>query len=111
MISLPVILSTFGIIFIAELPDKTALAALILATRYRAIDVVAGAWLAFAVQTVVAVAAGSVLTLLPETPIRVASGLGFLAFAALAYRRNDHKETEAEKERLAQGRHASRSGS
>ena len=45
----------FGIIFIAELPDKTALASLVLATRYRARDVIIGAWLAFLVQTAVAV--------------------------------------------------------
>jgi putative Ca2+/H+ antiporter (TMEM165/GDT1 family) len=104
MLSLPIILSTFGIIFVAELPDKTALAALILATRYRARDVIAGAWLAFAVQTLVAVAAGSVLTLLPETPIRVASGLGFLAFAVLAYRRDERDEGEKERQRIEQGK-------
>ncbi len=104
MLSLPIILSTFGIIFVAELPDKTALAALILATRYRARDVIAGAWLAFAIQTLVAVAAGSVLTLLPETPIKVASGLGFLAFAVLAYRRDEGDEGEKERERIAQGK-------
>lgn len=87
--SLAVILSTFGIIFIAELPDKTALAALVLATRHRARDVVLGAGLAFLVQTVVGVAAGSVLTLLPVQPIRIASGLGFLVFAVLALRRKE----------------------
>lgn len=104
MISLPIILSTFGIIFVAELPDKTALAALILAARYRAKDVIAGAWLAFFVQTLIAVAAGSLFTLLPETPIRVASGLGFLAFAVLAYRRDEHEEEEKERQRIEQGK-------
>lgn len=93
-ISIPLILSTFGIIFLAELPDKTALAALVLATRYRARDVIAGAWLAFFVQTLVAVAAGSVLTLLPAQPVRIAAGVGFLIFAFFAFRR---KEDEAEK--------------
>ena len=61
---LPLILSTFGIIFLAELPDKTALASLVLATRYPARQVVLGAWLAFLVQTLVAVAAGSLFQLL-----------------------------------------------
>ena len=92
MISPALILSAFCIIFIAELPDKTALAALILSTRYRARDVIVGAWLAFLVQTVAGVAAGSVLTLLPAHPIRIASGLGFLVFSYLAFRR---KEDEA----------------
>ena len=50
----PLVLSTFGVVFVAELPDKTALASLILATRYPARQVVVGAWLAFLVQTAVA---------------------------------------------------------
>ena len=97
MISLSLVLSTFCIIFIAELPDKTALAALILATRLRARDVIIGAWAAFAVQTLVGVAAGSILTLLPVTPIRIASGIGFLVFAFLAFRRKEEAE-ETDKE-------------
>lgn len=96
-LSLPLIASTFGVIFIAELPDKTALAALILATRLRARDVFLGAALAFAVQTLMGVAAGSVLTLLPVTPVRLASGIGFLVFAFLAFRRHQ-EENEAEEE-------------
>lgn len=88
-VSLAVILSTFAIIFVAELPDKTALATLVLATRHRARDVVLGAGLAFLVQTLVGVAAGSVLTLLPAQPIRIASGLGFLVFAVLSFRRQE----------------------
>jgi putative Ca2+/H+ antiporter (TMEM165/GDT1 family) len=103
MLSLSVILSTFGIIFLAELPDKTALAALILAARYRVRDVVAGAWLAFLVQTLIAVAAGSLLTLLPATPITIASGLGFLVFAVLAYLRDEDAEEEKERKRIAEG--------
>jgi putative Ca2+/H+ antiporter (TMEM165/GDT1 family) len=99
-ISFAVIASTFGLIFIAELPDKTALATLILATRLRARDVILGAWAAFAVQTLVGVAAGSVLILLPVTPIRVASGIGFLVFAFLAFRRNE-EEVESEEEAVA----------
>jgi putative Ca2+/H+ antiporter (TMEM165/GDT1 family) len=86
---LPLIASTYGIVFVAELPDKTALASLCLATRFPARQVVLGAWLAFLVQTLVAVAAGSALQLLPSQPIRVAAGLGFLVFAGLAWRRRD----------------------
>jgi putative Ca2+/H+ antiporter (TMEM165/GDT1 family) len=89
MSSLSLVISTFCIIFVAELPDKTALAALILATRLRTRDVIVGAWAAFAVQTLVAVAAGSVLTLLPLQPIRIASGIGFLVFAFMAFRRKE----------------------
>lgn len=93
MLLLPVIASTYGLIFVAELPDKTALAALVLASKYRPRQVILGTWLAFLVQTVVAVAAGGILSRLPTMPIRIASGLGFLVFAVLAFRR---KENEAE---------------
>lgn len=85
-------LSSFLIIFVAELPDKTSLAALALATRYRARDVIAGAWLAFAVQTAIAVAAGSVLRLLPSRPVHLLAGVGFLVFAVLALRREEEEE-------------------
>jgi putative Ca2+/H+ antiporter (TMEM165/GDT1 family) len=88
MLSFSLIISTFCLIFVAELPDKTAIAALILSTQYKPRAVIFGAALAFFIQTLVAVAAGSVLTFLPEQPIRVASGIGFLVFAFLAFRRN-----------------------
>ncbi len=99
---MPVVASTFGVIFVAELPDKTALASLVLATRYPARHVVAGAWLAFLVQTAVAVAAGGVLSLLPSQPVRVAAGLGFLVFAVLAWRRNEEEELAEERREVAQ---------
>src|SRR5207249_9170114 len=85
---IPLILSTFGVIFFAELPDKTALASLVLATRYSTRQVVIGAGLAFLVQTFVAVTAGSLLQLLPTQPVRIAAGLGFFVFAVLAWRRS-----------------------
>jgi Ca2+/H+ antiporter, TMEM165/GDT1 family len=83
----PLVFSTFGIVFIAELPDKTALASLVLASRYPVRQVVLGAWLAFLVQTAVALVAGGVLALLPLQPVHIAAGLSFLAFAGLALRR------------------------
>lgn len=94
-----VLLSTFGIVFVAELPDKTALASLVLATRYKTRYVIVGAWLAFLVQTAVAVGAGRLLHVLPAKPIHILSGLGFLVFAVLALRR---KEEEALHEEVAQ---------
>jgi putative Ca2+/H+ antiporter (TMEM165/GDT1 family) len=97
---LSIILSTFGIVFIAELPDKTALASLVLATRYRAREVIAGAWLAFLVQTGVAIAAGSLLELLPARPIRIAAGVGFLVFAVLALRRDEGEDLAKEAEEV-----------
>ncbi len=102
--SLALVLSTFGIVFVAELPDKTALASLMLATRLPARQVVLGAWLAFLVQTIVAVLAGSVLQMFPVQPVRIAAGLGFLAFAVLALRRNLEDEIREERRDVEVGR-------
>ena len=55
MSSLSLFGTVFGVIFLAELPDKTALAALVLATRHRALPVFVGTGLALTVQSVVAV--------------------------------------------------------
>lgn len=81
-------ITVFAVIFLIELPDKTALAALVLATRHRPLPVFFGVASAFTIQSVVAVAAGSVLGLLPHQPIRIGAGLLFLAMAALVVRQN-----------------------
>jgi putative Ca2+/H+ antiporter (TMEM165/GDT1 family) len=47
-----------------------------------------GAAAAFVVQSAVAVAVGSLLSLLPRQPIRIAAGLLFLAMAAVVIRQN-----------------------
>jgi Ca2+/H+ antiporter, TMEM165/GDT1 family len=80
--------TVFTVIFLLELPDKTALATLILATRHRALPVFGGAAAAFVIQSVVAILAGSLLSLLPRTPIRIGAGVLFLVMAALLIRRN-----------------------
>jgi putative Ca2+/H+ antiporter (TMEM165/GDT1 family) len=98
------VVSSFAIVFLAELPDKTALASLVLATHLPPRQVVAGAWLAFLVQTIVAVFAGSLLQLFPVEPVRIAAGLGFLVFAALALRRNVQDELEEEERDVQTGR-------
>ena len=93
---LNLLVSTFLLVFVAELPDKTALATLMLATRFPVRQVVVGAWLALLIQTAVAVVAGSLLQLLPEQPVRLAAGVGFLVFAVLVWRRNPEEEAKEE---------------
>jgi putative Ca2+/H+ antiporter (TMEM165/GDT1 family) len=73
--------SVFVLIFMAELPDKTAFATLLLATRHRPFAVFLGAAGAFVVQSLVAVAFGGVLALLPPRAVHVGAGLLFLGFA------------------------------
>ncbi|MFM9699464.1 TMEM165/GDT1 family protein [Streptomyces europaeiscabiei] len=83
MISFSVTALVFGVVFLAELPDKTALAGLVLGTRYRASYVFAGVAAAFAVHVTLAVAAGSVLTLLPQQIVHALTGVLFLGGAAV----------------------------
>jgi Ca2+/H+ antiporter, TMEM165/GDT1 family len=79
----------FGVIFVAELPDKTALAALVLATRNKALPVFFGAGLALTIQSIVAVAAGSALSLLPARPVHIAAGIVFVLSAVIMWVRTD----------------------
>ncbi|MEW2624558.1 TMEM165/GDT1 family protein [Streptomyces sp. NPDC048106] len=97
MISITVAALVFGVIFLAELPDKTALAGLVLGTRYRASYVFAGVAAAFLVHVVLAVAAGSVLTLLPQRLVHAITGLLFLGGAAMLLLHKEEEEEEIKK--------------
>ncbi|MFJ6663853.1 TMEM165/GDT1 family protein [Streptomyces sp. NPDC091383] len=97
MISITVTALVFGVIFLAELPDKTALAGLVLGTRYRASYVFAGVAAAFLVHVVLAVAAGSVLTLLPQRLVHAITGLLFLGGAAMLLVAKGEEEEEIKK--------------
>jgi Ca2+/H+ antiporter, TMEM165/GDT1 family len=66
LIDLAVVVTTFALIFPAELPDKTFIATLVLSTRYRHLPVWLGVSAAFAVQVTIAVTAGGLLALLPQ---------------------------------------------
>ena len=77
---------TFGAIFVVELPDKTFIAALVLSTRYRPLAVWIGVGLAFGVQTVVAVTAGALATLLPDVVIKSVAIAIFLIGAVVLFR-------------------------
>lgn len=77
---------TFGAILVVELPDKTFIAALVLSTRYQPLAVWIGVGLAFGLQTVVAVTAGTLATLLPDTLIKSVAVLIFLVGAILLVR-------------------------
>jgi putative Ca2+/H+ antiporter (TMEM165/GDT1 family) len=85
----------FGTVLIAELPDNSGLASLVLGTRYRAGGVIAGAFAAFAVHVVLAVTCGSLLGLLPHKIVQIAAAAVFLAGAALVLRTDDDDDDEA----------------
>jgi Ca2+/H+ antiporter, TMEM165/GDT1 family len=65
-VNLAVALTTFAVIFPAELPDKSLFASLVLGTRFRPLPVFCGVAAAFAVHVVIAVAVGGVFALLPR---------------------------------------------
>jgi putative Ca2+/H+ antiporter (TMEM165/GDT1 family) len=94
VISLSVLALVFGVVFLAELPDKTALAGLVLGTRYRASYVFAGVAAAFLLHVVLAVAAGSALTLLPQRIVHALTGVLFLGGAAVLLFKKDDGEEE-----------------
>lgn len=83
MSSLELFGTVFGVIFVAELPDKTALAALVMATRNKALPVFIGAAMGLTLQSVIAVAAGSLLAQLPARYVQIGSGIVFLVCAVL----------------------------
>ncbi len=89
---------TFGAIFVVELPDKTFLATLVLATRYRPVLVWLGVSLAFAVQTGVAVGLGQVATLLPTGLVRGVALTLFLLGAVILVREGRSHRSAAEAE-------------
>lgn len=90
----PLFVSVLGVVFVAELPDKTALAALVLATRHRPVPVFVGAAGALTVQSIVAVAAGQLLSLLPARPVHIVAGLVFLVSAVVMWRRRQDDEED-----------------
>ncbi|HEY8543415.1 MAG TPA: TMEM165/GDT1 family protein [Acidimicrobiales bacterium] len=96
-------LKAFAAVFPAELPDKTMIATIVLVTRYqRPLPVWCGAAAAFAIHVTVAVAAGGLLTLLPETAVAVATAVLFAAGAVVLWRSarsgGDDLEEEIEEE-------------
>ena len=72
-------LVVFGAIFLAELPDKTMLATLMLSTRFRRrIPTWIGVSSGYLVHVALAVTLGSALSRLPTTPVQVVVGMLFI---------------------------------
>ena len=92
-----VVLAAFVLILPVELPDKTLFATLVLATRFPALPVFIGVGLAFGLQVVIAVTAGSLLSLLPDAVVSAVVTVLFLVGAVLLWReaRKGAEDTEA----------------
>ncbi|MFI8966089.1 TMEM165/GDT1 family protein [Streptomyces sp. NPDC053493] len=87
------IVTAFGLIFLAELPDKTMFASLAMGTRMRPLYVWFGTSTAFVVHVAIAVGAGSLLGLLPGWTVKLVSALMF-AFGAFMLLRGGDDEGE-----------------
>ena len=86
----------FGVIFVAELGDKSQLMAMAFAARYRPFPVLAGIALGAAAMFALSVAVGAVLGVaLPTRAINIVAGLAFLGFAAWTLRGDDDEDEEA----------------
>ena len=99
--SFAVAITAFLLIVPIELPDKTFVATLVLATRYKPLPVWLGVIAAFGVQTVVAVTLGGLIGRLPRTPVEIFAGLMFLTGGLILIRgagKADAEEAEAEHE-------------
>jgi Ca2+/H+ antiporter, TMEM165/GDT1 family len=96
---LDVIASTFLLIVPVELPDKTFVAALVLSARFRPLFVWLGVGAAFFVQTLVAVTAGQLATLLPECVLLTIAAVIFTVGAIVPLRTAKNADvTEKEQE-------------
>jgi Ca2+/H+ antiporter, TMEM165/GDT1 family len=89
-----VVLTTFVVIFPAELPDKSLFASLVLGTRFRPLPVFCGVAAAFAIHVVIAVTIGGVFGLLPERLVLFVVAALFAGGAAfLLFGREDDEDT------------------
>ena len=87
---LSVVAAVFPLIFLAELPDKTMFASLVLASRGRPLAVWFGAAAAFVAHVALAVAVGAALfKLLPKQVLDAVVAAMFVAGAFYSYRIRD----------------------
>jgi putative Ca2+/H+ antiporter (TMEM165/GDT1 family) len=92
----------FGVMFLAELGDKTQLLAVNFGARHALRTVAIGLTLGYAAANVVATVVGGVLgATLPERPIEIVGGLIFLAFAVVALRRGRDDEPDEDVDEAA----------
>ncbi|MEV4812354.1 TMEM165/GDT1 family protein [Micromonospora avicenniae] len=89
---------SFGVIFVAELGDKSQLMALAFATRFKPVPVLIGITVATTVVHLASVAIGAGLgSVLPTDWISLIAGVAFLGFAAWTLRGDTLTEAERRK--------------
>ena len=103
----PIIIgSSFSLLFLAEMGDKSQLIAMTLACRFRALPVIVGVLGAFLVLNLLAVAVGGALfEWVPQRLVLLAAGALFLFFAFRSWR-DAEEANEADPQDKAFGRGA-----
>lgn len=100
------VLVSFGIIFLAEMGDKSQLMALAFAARYRALPILIGITIATAATHAISVGIGAVLgSRIPTDIVSIVAGCAFLLFAAWTLRGDSLDDADVDKADSSQ-RHA-----
>ena len=91
------LLASFGLVFLAELGDKSMLAALAFAARYRPLPVLGGIAIAAFTMLGASVAIGAAIgTALPQQALTIVGGLLFIGFGLWTLRGDDDEDEDAE---------------
>jgi putative Ca2+/H+ antiporter (TMEM165/GDT1 family) len=97
--------TAFLLVVPVELPDKTFVATLVLSTRYRPLPVWIGVAVAFGIQSLVAVGAGQLVSLLPDRPVQfVAAALFAIGGGILLVSARRAAAEERKREREYEGK-------
>jgi putative Ca2+/H+ antiporter (TMEM165/GDT1 family) len=92
------LLLSFGVIFVAELGDKSQLMALAFAARYKALPILIGITAATALVHAFSVLVGAVVgASIPTRTISIVAAVAFFAFAAWTLRGDSLSDDEVEK--------------
>jgi putative Ca2+/H+ antiporter (TMEM165/GDT1 family) len=100
-LNLGIAAAVFGVVFVGELPDKTAVASLILGARYRPLPVLVGVWAAFLIHVTLACTAGGLIAKLPHRPVELMTAVLFLIGAVLLLRSSPSEAAEEAEENTA----------
>lgn len=99
---------TFFAIALAELPDKTMLATLMLSSTYKnRLAVWCGVTLGYATHVIIAVSFGAVLTAFPRRPLHMLVGALFITGGILTLRKHDDN-SNSNSNRRAESLHPTR---
>lgn len=89
------LLLALGVVFVAELGDKTQLVVLTMGARQRLVVAIPGLLATIAVLQGIAVSVGAALAeVVPDPALQIGAGVLFLAFAVWTWRSADHVEDE-----------------